>query len=275
MGDVLVYRMGFALENEEEDYVGPWVGGYLNEIAANLLQVAEWSRDFDTQIFLSPTGKENFRYSIYDQYKANRVQPKPKYYDLIRSYLIAVEEAVVTQGQEADDAIGIASAEQAHKGIIVTVDKDLRQIPTTLFNPVKKTLETVSVEEGIRWFYIQLLTGDISDNIPGIPGIGPVKAERIVSTALITSLEDTLYWLVLREYLFAFQNLTTSEVQDMVIRNGKLLKIRQSEEEIWEPPYPYDYEELEKIKQDIIQERKNNGKSKHVRSDAKSSLSQP
>ena len=249
-GDILVYRMGFALENEQEDYVCPWVEGYLNEIQANLRQVLPEASGMDSKIFLSPTGKENFRFSIYPEYKGNRTQPKPKYYDLIRTYLIKVEEAEVTSCQEADDAIGIASAKQSYQGCIVTLDKDLRQIPTTIFNPVKKTLQNIKPEEAIRWFYIQLLWGDISDNIPGVPKIGEIKAHKILDEIQD---EVEMFWAVMAEYLYAFQELTAEQVKDMVLRNGRLLKIRHYENELWEFPDTVELWNLEKGRQEIIE----------------------
>jgi len=64
----------------------------------------------------------------------------------------------------------------------VSIDKDLKQVPGWYFNPDKP-------ENGMEWidewtghfnFYKQLLTGDKVDNIPGIRGIGPKKAEKLL-----------------------------------------------------------------------------------------------
>jgi DNA polymerase-1 len=74
---------------------------------------------------------------------------------------------------EADDALGIYAT--ANPGnIICSPDKDMRQIPGTLFD----MKETVNVEEddGNQWHLIQTLAGDSTDGYSGVPGIGIKRA---------------------------------------------------------------------------------------------------
>ena len=60
------------------------------------------------------------------------------------------------------------------------IDKDLLQIPGNHYNFNKKTHRFVSDDEAHKLLMIQCLTGDRTDNIPGIKGIGPKKAEKIL-----------------------------------------------------------------------------------------------
>jgi 5'-3' exonuclease len=128
-------------------------------------------------------GRRNFRDDIYSDYKANRdAVPKPKYYRDIRDYLVAKWGAVVCEGIEADDAVATLATELgSNKSIIVGVDKDLDQIPGRHYNWVDGRSYTVTPREGLRFFYEQLLSGDTTDNIPGIDGIGPVKASKALA----------------------------------------------------------------------------------------------
>ncbi len=135
-------------------------------------------------IYLS--GKHNFRQSvaITKTYKGNRENtPKPVHYDEIGLYLTGQWNAVTTDGIEADDALGIAAMEAKAKGeanVIVSNDKDLRQIPGLHYDWTKKEFLLVSAREAKTRFFIQLLAGDATDNVPGIPGIGEAKAAKIL-----------------------------------------------------------------------------------------------
>jgi DNA polymerase-1 len=77
---------------------------------------------------------------------------------------------------EADDAMGIYAT--AHPGnIIVSPDKDMRQIPGKLYN--LETTQDITAEEGAKWHYIQTLAGDQTDGYSGVPGIGVKRAETL------------------------------------------------------------------------------------------------
>lgn len=129
-------------------------------------------------------GKDNFRERLWDGYKANRLMlTKPKYYLEIREYLQKNWGARIIDGIESDDAIAIQHMEfSANKmdSVIVTQDKDLNQIPGRHYNWVTGEEFNVSPEQGIRFFYSQLLAGDATDNLKGIPGIGTAKAKAII-----------------------------------------------------------------------------------------------
>lgn len=135
------------------------------------------------RIFLS--GSRNFRKILYPEYKANRDGiPKPEYLDTIRELLVREWEAEICDGYEADDGIGIAHNENT---IIVSNDKDFKQLSGEHYNPVKKVdgvttdeFEVVSSEEAAGYFYTQMLVGDASDNIRGVDGIGKVRAGRLL-----------------------------------------------------------------------------------------------
>ncbi len=128
----------------------------------------------------------NYRYSgaTIKPYKGNRDRDhKPKYFNEIREYLFDVWKAIPVEGIESDDAIGIVQSTAPYgTTIIVTNDKDLRQIAGYHFNWTKPELgtEEVTPEEADMMFYWQMLVGDTSDNIPGINKIGPKTATKII-----------------------------------------------------------------------------------------------
>ena len=133
--------------------------------------IFEATGSIDYEGFL--TGKSNFRYGVATilPYKGNRSGvEKPHHYDAIRQFLVDNYEAKVTVDMEADDAIGLA-----HNGkdtIITTTDKDLDVIPGDHYNWEKDKHYHVSELDADRNFYCQLLTGDPTDNILGLFGVG-------------------------------------------------------------------------------------------------------
>lgn len=221
--DVLVYRVGFASQDKEEAIAG-W---RLDESIARMLHQLETE---EYRCYLSSTDKSNFRYQIADDYKANRKQPKPIHYEYLRSRLFSKHMALLVEGQEADDALGIDSLtlENDYTKIICSIDKDMDQIHGWHFNFVKNRLYNISEIEGYRQFYSQLLIGDkATDNIEGCPGIGPVRANRLLEGA--TS-EQEMFQTVIEEYLNAFKE---NQPSDRMWVASQLLWIRRIEGKGW------------------------------------------
>ena len=137
-----------------------------------------------------------FRHDAYDQYKATRkatpenlIPQIPYVKDIVRGFSIPVLEQ---QGIEADDIIGTLAmrfAAQGCKIIMVSGDKDLMQLVTDniiLIDTMKDKIYDVAAVKsrfGVapdRVVEILGLMGDASDNIPGVPGIGPKNALRLI-----------------------------------------------------------------------------------------------
>lgn len=137
------------------------------------------------------TGPRNFRKKLNPEYKSQRKdKPVPQYLQACKEYLINNWNAELCVGYEADDALGM---NQTDNSIICTIDKDLDMIPGLHFNWVKNEIYTVSEVDGLRHFYKQLLIGDRADNIFGINGIGPKKAEKLIDPL---DFEEDMYQVV-------------------------------------------------------------------------------
>lgn len=153
--------------------------GTLDDVASH------FGKKVESRVYLS--GKANFRESIATTkpYKGNReANAKPTYYTQIGDYIEQQWGAIVTKGIEADDALGIAAMEAKQLGhgyVIVSNDKDLDQIPGDHYNWTTKEFYNVSPREAKTRFFIQVLAGDATDNIPGLPGVGEITATKILS----------------------------------------------------------------------------------------------
>jgi hypothetical protein len=175
------------------------------------------------ELFL--TGKGNFRndIAVTVPYKGNRAKlKKPVHLETLRQFLQQEWNASVAEGQEADDAIAIRATDLGDAGIIVSLDKDFDQVQGWHYNFVKDDLYYVTAEEGLLNFYMQFLTGDRIDNIVGVKGIGPVKANKLLTNAE----GDRGMFAVCVEHLG----------YDRAVENGRLLYLRRKENELWMPP---------------------------------------
>ena len=119
----------------------------------------------------------NFRKQLYPLYKANRANKrKPLGYYKALETLKTMYDCVSYPSIEADDVIGIIATENMDNTVVVSLDKDFKTIPCTIYNFRDNTLYEVSEEEANFNFLVQTLTGDTADNYCGCKGIGIKKA---------------------------------------------------------------------------------------------------
>ena len=220
--DFLVYRIGFSTEDEP--------------IGIAKARLTEWLEDF---IYINLkadhylawiTGKTNYRFDIAKTvpYKGNRKDaPKPKHYAALREHLVKRHGAILTVGEEADDTVAIDSTKLLDKCWIVHVDKDLDQLQGWHYNPVKDERYYVTEFEAYKSFCVQLLTGDRTDNIPGLQGIGPKKAEKALKDAKTKEELLQAAWTKYEELGHTMEYFT---------EQAQLLWLRRYEGQIWQVP---------------------------------------
>lgn len=173
------------------------------------------------------TGSGNFRYKINPEYKAHRKdKPKPKWLQQCREALVATWQAKVTEGIEADDALGINQNEST---IICSLDKDLLMIPGRHFNWVKEEITEVTPFSGLRHFWKQTIIGDTADNIQGVRGLGVKKAERIIDPIEADSTEE------LDKKCYEVVKGLYGDI-DRLHMNAKCLWILREEDGVWQAP---------------------------------------
>jgi hypothetical protein len=217
--DVVAYRIAFGCNDDPEKVAIAKAAEFLEDL------VFTFANADDCEGYL--TGKDNYRHEIAKTvpYKANRVAEKPKHLGIIREYMISAWAFSVQEKQEADDAISIrAYALGEEDYIICSIDKDLDNVRGWHYNFGKNERYFVKEEDAIRNFYRQVLTGDRVDNVPGLPGIGPKKAEKILQDCCT---EEELYKAVLEAYKGDVGLLT---------EQAQLLWLRRKEGELWQPP---------------------------------------
>ena len=216
--DILCYRVGFATNDDHENTAIETMAVFLEDLLMFDLIDCE-----EHELFL--TGKVNYRndIAVTVPYKGNRKDvKKPVHLPLLREYLQTAWGATVSDGQEADDDIAIRATELGDESIIVSIDKDFMQVPGWHYNFVKKVKKYVTPEEGLRFFYKQILTGDSADNIKGMHRVGDVRATKMLADA---KTEQELYACCV-EAMGA----------ERVLENARLLWLRRQPNQLWEPP---------------------------------------
>jgi 5'-3' exonuclease len=217
--DVVAYRVAYGCNDDPEGVAIAKASEFLEDL------VFTFANADDCEGYL--TGKDNFRHEIAKTmpYKANRVAEKPRHLGIIREYMISAWAFSVQEKQEADDAISIrAYAMDEEDYIICSIDKDLNNCRGWHYDFNKNNRYYVTEEEAIKNFYTQVLTGDRVDNVPGLAGIGPKKAEKILDGCVT---EQQLFTAVLEAYKGDIDRMTEM---------AQLLWLRRKENELWQPP---------------------------------------
>ena len=208
-GMALAYRVYFAftrnpLISSKGENVSA-VFGFTN----TLLNIMDTENpDYFAVIFDTP--EPTFRHELYSEYKAQRTEMPQDMVDQlprIREMLDVLKIPVVEKpGFEADDIIGTyaqLASQQEIETVIVSGDKDMMQLVNAhvkMLNPrrsgeepewldEKGVKEKVGLPPGKIIDYLALM-GDSSDNIPGVPGIGPKSALKLLQE--YGSLENVL-----------------------------------------------------------------------------------
>ncbi len=129
-----------------------------------------------------------FRYDVYelDEYKGGRPVKSAltkMVEDILRN--AKIYQHYTRKGLEADDLICYWGWECRRRGIdyvVCSPDKDMKQVPGQYFKCKGDStgIETITEDMALYYRNLQLITGDTTDRILGVPGMGPVKAEKLL-----------------------------------------------------------------------------------------------
>jgi DNA polymerase-1 len=190
-GSSYLYRAYHALPSLTNSQGEPT--GALHGVLSMILKLVREQQPSHIAVVFDAPGK-TFRDAIYPEYKATR-PPMP---DELRAQVQPILDAVAAMGLpllqvadvEADDVIGTLCRQAAQQGLDVLVstgDKDLAQLVNervTLVNTMNETtLDRDAVKAKFDVYPEQIidylaLVGDSSDNIPGVPKVGPKTAAK-------------------------------------------------------------------------------------------------
>jgi len=243
--DRFVIQVGEDGRNVPPSYDKETNERYMRESWANFERMVNklMEKFFTTDMLMAVKSSTNFRDDIFSGYKAPRKRAveaaaekakaeggaRNTFVSNVRKLAVAQGLAVEAVGMEADDYVRIWAEECIAAGqdfVVVSIDKDLKCIPGKYYNPQKKTLETVTQEYATRFFYEQLLMGDQADNIPGVPGVGPITAVKALAEF---ETEGEFQEQVAGYYMHEYAD----EWAGMLLMNGKLLYILKTLDDVF------------------------------------------
>lgn len=139
------------------------------------------------KVVLCITDEVNWRTGVLPTYKGNRKDSdKPEGLTFIKEALKEYYEVIKMPTLEADDVMGILATDPEYfpeyRKIIISEDKDMKTIPSWLFNPAKDfSPYLISEEEADHFHFTQALAGDVTDGYSGCPLIGMETAAKMLN----------------------------------------------------------------------------------------------
>jgi len=185
---------------------------------------------FCDEAMVAVQGPNNYRAKMYPEYKmssgrTNKPNEYTKFLPILRKLAVQSGLAVPSTGCEADDLLRWWALEAAAVGqevIIASNDKDLLCIPGKHYNIRKDEYITVTQEDADRLYFEQLIKGDPVDNIPGLPGVGPVKATKALANCkTVKEYQETVVGMYISTYGDDWRN--------WLLSNGKMIHIQRYE----------------------------------------------
>jgi hypothetical protein len=198
----------------------------------------------DPAVELYLSGPGNFRYKVATiaPYKGDR-PPPPVHYQTVRDYLTQRWAAVVVSGMEADDRVSIRCRQLAADGtpfVLATIDKDLDQVPGRHYGYKSHVFYDVNAADARRAFWVQVIAGDNTDNIPGCYRIGVGKAAKWIDSEEWYNDEELwsaivqLYAKTMNRYPERYPKGMLSE--DAALETARLVFMQEYEGQLWNPP---------------------------------------
>jgi DNA polymerase-1 len=139
--------------------------------------------------------RENFRHDVASFYKSGRKKSrKPTGYKAMVEWCMETYVTTSRPKLEADDCMGIMATMPDNKDcVVVSDDKDMKTIPCRLYRPTNREHMVIDEQEADRNFFMQCLTGDITDGYKGLPGIGEKRAAGILGMRPCWELVEAAY----------------------------------------------------------------------------------
>jgi len=228
-GDSIAYMAGIAETDADCFRI---VDEYMDRIRNRT-----WSGRYE--LYVEGARKNLFRSHVATTkpYKGNRSDTeRPPYLLVAKGYMFEEYGAKCEAHLESEDLVAIRAYEYGLENVIIaSIDKDMLQIPTEFYNYAKDEQFKLIDVQSTELFWTQVLTGDATDNIPGLDRVGPKTADKIISelagkTIHIDHVDRIYCEHVAKEYI------KRGHPYQYFVEQCRLLRMLRSREEVYFPP---------------------------------------
>lgn len=190
--DSIPWRIAPVVENESETFVIDFTHEYM------LTLFEDTKAESNILVFSWENRNEIFRKMLWEPYKKDRPTAKPRHFQLVTDNLKGTYGCTSRKYMEADDLLVVMKGED---DVLVTLDKDLLQVPGAYMNLRDRGINIIDEEQATRFFWTQMLCGDNIDNVRGLTQrqvgtansdrfIGESGAKKIIDKVDINDLEE-------------------------------------------------------------------------------------
>lgn len=229
--DSLLWSSCYKAKEQEEDTGYHTIEDAIlkfDEVFMNIINRIEETYEID-KVMTFACARGNFRKQISTTYKANRVDREiPPILNELQDYVIHKYEVKRGYGVETDDLVAIYWTNLSNtfgrdQVLIVSIDKDYKQLPCIIYNyHIKHQCYYNVTEAEARYnFYEQMIMGDTSDNVNFCKGYGKAYCKK----AFKDCLSDYSY---IRVVFSLYKQLYRSKAREMYIQCYRLLKLKTS-----------------------------------------------
>ena len=219
--DSLVYSSWCGVDDEVNEAIGKF-----DEVFMSIINRLEETYQIDKVITFN-NSKGNFRKLLDTNYKANRKkQQHPKLLEEMHEHIQKIYSTKSSYGVETDDLVATywttLTIELGHNNvIIVSLDKDYKQLPCLLYNYHYKhqVIYDISPYEALYNFYEQMIIGDSADNVNYCKGYGKAYVKKLFKNC------KTHYQFTKKTYEL-FKTIYKSKAKLKYIQCYNLLKLR-------------------------------------------------
>jgi 5'-3' exonuclease len=182
------------------------------------------------QVLVFAGSRGNYRKKIDNTYKLNRKKKQlPKQLPNLQEYLNQQWQCKNACGMETDDLISIywhKLAKQYGRDnlIIVSLDKDYKQLPALIYNYHYKHKEIYDItpQQALNNFYTQMIVGDSADNVNFCKGYGKKYAQKIFANC-------TTKYQYIKQTFMLYKKIYKQKAREKYIQCHKLLKLLNNE----------------------------------------------